>query len=63
MILVDTDYFALETKSFIFSDFIINNIEGHKFLQLEHTVNGYITNAFYLKVKNSWQMYIFYCRL
>lgn len=42
MILVDTDYFALETKSFIFlSDFIINNIEGHKFLQLEHTVNAH----------------------
>lgn len=35
MILVDTDYFALETKSFIFSDFIINNTEGHKFLKFE----------------------------
>lgn len=41
MILVDTDYFALETKSFILSDFIINTIEGHKFLHLEHTVNAH----------------------
>lgn len=33
MILVDIDYFVFEIKSFIFFDFIINNIEGYKFLK------------------------------
>lgn len=41
MILVDIDYFVFEVKSFIFFDFIINNIEGYKFLYLEYIVNVY----------------------